>query len=115
MNTDYYKWYAGSNPTITEEDKKNEKIIRTSPQHSADKISNGWYVVARSYNPPGERPVFFTMNSGKWVKPKENGFYPDSRGVLDNGIIYYELIYKIVDGIIKDTYYVMWNGDRNGN
>ena len=113
-NTEYYKWYAGSNPTISEEDREKEKTIRTSPQHYAGKIPDGWYVVARSYN-PGERPLFFSQNTGEYVKPKEKAFYPNKRGVVDRGNIYYEIIYQMIDGVIADEYYVMWNGDENGN
>ena len=55
------------------------------------------------------------MNTGEYVKPKEKAFYPDNRGVVDSGNIYYEIIYQMIDGVIADLYYVMWNGDRNGN
>ena len=113
-NTTFYKWYAGSNPTVSEEDREKEKYIYKIPEFYSNMIDDGWYVVARSYN-KGERPLFFSQNTGKWVKPKEKAIYLNPRGVKDVGFIYYEIIFQMSGGKIVDEYYVMWNGDDQGN
>ena len=113
LNETYYKWYAGSNPTITEEDREKEKYIRLDSYHDAGIIEDGWYIIAKPASSP--RPLYFSQNTGNWIKPEKKAVYPTSEGIKDSGFIYYEKMYQMKDGQLVDEWYIMWNGDKNGN
>jgi hypothetical protein len=46
--SNYYQYYAGSNPTLTDADRVNEKYLFVSESVSSSKIPDGWYAYSTS-------------------------------------------------------------------
>ena len=80
----YYKYYAGSNPTITQEQRDQEKYLHVTNSLTSDTIQDRWY--SSSVNSPGK---YIGNNTGQYIKPYADGIYPNVNGVLD------------IDGTIK--------------
>lgn len=102
----YYKYYAGSNPTITPEQRDQEKYLYVSDSLSSATIANGWY--SSSVNSPMQ---YIGNNTGQYIKPAADGIYPSANGVLDiEGTIKYRRLVEYKNGYATGrVVMVFWN------
>ncbi|MGE4308925.1 hypothetical protein, partial [Bacteroides sp.] len=102
----YYKYYAGSNPTITQEQRNQEKYLHVTNSLTSDTIQNGWY--SGSVNAPMQ---YIGNNTGQYIKPAADGIYPNVNGVLDiDGTIKYRRLVEYKNGYATGrVVMVFWN------
>lgn len=102
----YYKYYAGSNPTITQEQRDQEKYLHVSDSLSSATIADGWY--SSSVNAPMQ---YIGNNTGQYIKPAADGIYPSANGVLDiEGTIKYRRLVEYKNGYATGrVVMVFWN------
>lgn len=104
----YYNYYAGGNPTVSQEEREREKYTYASI--NGPKIADGWYYMPPYANDRGYMQ-YPSNNSGNFIKPKAGGLYNDSYGVVDRDNIYVVDCYLYVGGILTDSanYYFQEN------
>ena len=105
----YWRYFAGSNPTISEEDKAKERYVYNTKEYFNSKIDDGWYTYE-------ETPMHYPVNNtGGFVKPfGDQGLYGwGATGVRDIPNIYYRTIMRYSGGRIAEEKYLCWNGDNN--
>lgn len=102
----YYKYYAGSNPTITQEQRDQEKYLHVTNSLTSDTIQDGWY--NGSVNAPMQ---YIGNNTGQYIKPAADGIYPNANGVLDiEGTIKYRRLVEYKNGYATGrVVMVFWN------
>ncbi|MGL5691475.1 MAG: hypothetical protein ACRDD8_11740 [Bacteroidales bacterium] len=107
--SDYWKYFAGSNPEVTPEEKEKEKYLYVSQSTSSLKISDGWYCSA--WNNMYEQHL--SQNSGQYIKPDgENGIYENINGVVDLTPIYTVQLTLYRGGKIVRNANVYWSGAK---
>ena len=102
----YYKYYAGSNPTITQEQRDQEKYLHVTNSLTSDTIQDGWY--SSSVNEPMQ---YIGNNTGQYIKPAADGIYPNVNGVLDiDGTIKYRRLVEYKSGYATGRVVMaLWN------
>ena len=102
----YYKYYAGSNPTITQEQRDQEKYLHVTDSLTSDTIQDGWY--SGSVNAPMQ---YIGNNTGQYIKPAADGIYPNVNGVLDiDGTVKYRRLVEYKNGYATGrVVMVFWN------
>lgn len=102
----YYRYFAGSNPTITIEEKEKENYIYTVEGNFNSKLSDGWYMLE------GGPMMSLANNTTAFVRPfGEDGIYQwGGTGVRDIPPIYFRMVMQYKGGQIYKTKYVCWNG-----
>lgn len=102
----YYKYYAGSNPTITQEQRDQEKYLHVTDSLISDTIQDGWY--SGSVNAPMQ---YIGNNTGQYIKPAADGIYPNANGVLDiDGTVKYRRLVEYKNGYATGrVVMVFWN------
>lgn len=109
VSTTYYKYFAGSNPEISQSEKDKEKYLYTSNSTTSTKISDGWYCAAWT----GSYSQYFAANTGQYIRPDgDRGIYDELSGVVDLSPIYVVQITLYRGGVIKSTANVYWSGAR---
>ncbi|MGL5729907.1 MAG: hypothetical protein ACRCX5_02135 [Bacteroidales bacterium] len=105
----YYKYFAGSNPEITPEEKEKEKYLYTSNSTTSAKIADGWYCLAWN----GSYAEYYSSNTGQYIRPDgDKGIYDSLSGVVDLSPIYVVKITLYRGGIAKSTANVYWSGAK---
>lgn len=109
----YYNYYAGGNPTVSQEEREREKYTYASI--NGPKIADGWYYFPPYANDRDYR-IYLSNNSGNFIKPEAGGLYNDSYGVLDRDNIYIVKCHLYVGGILTDSanYYFQENPKNDG-
>lgn len=102
---DYYKYYAGSNPTITPEQREPEKYIYCGNYLGSEKLPNGWYVI-----PEGDHPQYKSSGTHQFIKPVDGAIYEYSGGVIDRDPIYFSRLIEYRGGQLIRRVMVFWNG-----
>lgn len=107
--TNYHKYFAGSNPEISQAEKDKEKYLYTSNSTTSAKISDGWYCAAWS----GMYATYAGNDTGKYIRPDgDNGVYESLSGVVDLNPIYTVRIMLYRKGIMIKGANVYWSGAR---
>lgn len=102
---DYYKYYAGSNPTITPEQREPEKYIYCGNYLGSEKLPNGWYVIAEDGH-----PQYMSGGTHQFIKPVDDAIYEYSGGVIDRDPIYFSRLMEYRGGKLIRRKMVFWNG-----
>jgi len=95
----YYNYYAGSNPSITSEERAKEQYLYTSQYTTGGKIEDGWYM-STGYPKPFPGETLSTMTGSGWVKKTGTG---DLWGILGRKMIEY------VGGKVSRLVWLVWN------
>lgn len=102
----YYKYYAGSNPTITEAERAKELYLYASQNTAGTKIPDGWYTNSYTLT-----PMWASDNTGHYIVPDPDGIYEyQFGGVLDQDPIYFRSIVEYKGGKPIRRRNVIWNG-----
>lgn len=105
--SNYYRYYAGSNPTTTDADRVNEKYLFVSESVSSSKIPDGWY----AYSTSGEQYLqYISHDTRSWITPEPDAIYEYAVGVMDQSPIYTYILYEYVGGVQTRQVSVFWNG-----
>lgn len=111
---EYHNYYAGGDPTISDEEKAKELYLYKSKDASSDNyIDDGWY-----YKPVKKNhsiPEIFSQETNKLIKPEDNAVYPNYGGVYDRSPIYYMPCYLYKGGYKIASKKIIWNGEFDGN
>ena len=109
----YYNYYAGGNPTVSQEEREREKYTYASI--NGPKIADGWYYTPPRANDRGYMQ-YPSNNSGNFIKPEAGGLYNDSYGVVDRSNIYIVKCHLYLGGILTDSanYYFQENPKNDG-
>lgn len=107
--TTYYKWYAGSNPTIPDAEKEKEKYLYLSRNLEGGHIPDGWYFTPPETLIPEDRDVYPTEETGRYIKPGNGAIYETMAGVRDTYPVVYESILCFHNGKVVDSVEVYWN------
>lgn len=103
----YYQYYAGSNPSLTEADRANEKYLFVSENVNGSKIPDGWY----AYSTSGEQYLqYMSEGTNNYIKPEDPAIYENADGVIDHDPIYTYILYEYVGGVQTRQISVFWNG-----
>lgn len=106
--SDFYQYYAGSNPSLTETDRANEKYLFVSESVGSSKIEDGWY----AYSASGEQYLqYMSEGTNNYIKPDNSAIYENSAGVIDHDPIYTYILYEYVNGVQTRQINVFWNGN----
>lgn len=103
--SNYYQYYAGSNPSLTEADRVNEKYLFVSKDVASSKIADGWY----SYSTNEQHLQYISNNTYDWIKPDPSAIYEFTPGVKDQDPIYMDQILEYVGGVVTRQIDVYWN------
>ena len=103
--SNYYQYYAGSNPSLTEADRVNEKYLFVSKDVASSKIADGWY----SYSTNEQHLQYMSHNTYNWIKPDPSAIYEFTSGVKDQDPIYMDQILEYVGGVVTRQIDVYWN------
>jgi len=95
----YYNYYAGSNPSITSEERAKEQYLYTSQYTTGGKIEDGWYM-STGYPKPFPGETLSTMTGSGWVKKP---WIVDLYGILGRKMIEY------VGGKVTRLVWIVWN------
>ena len=113
--TSYWSYYAGGSPTVTEEDREDEKYLYTRQSRNVEfRMPTGWY-----YTPPFIENQFLIVPSGgtgQYIKPRYNSdtLYPNPLGVRDTHPIHRVYVFLVVMGVVKASKTLIWNGYDDG-
>ena len=107
---DYYKYYAGSNPTITPEQRELERYIYASRSLTAAKLPNGWYAI-----PADDHASYISDETHAMIKPDPDAIYEHYDGVIDRSPIYFCRLMEYRAGLLIRRKMVIWNGDSGIN
>lgn len=107
--TMYYKWYAGSNPTIPDEEKEKEEYLYLGQNLEGGYIPDGWYFTPPETLIPENRDVYPTEETGRYIKPGNKAIYETMAGVRDTYPVVYESIICFHNGKAVDSVEVYWN------
>lgn len=102
--SDYYQYYAGSNPALTDADRINEQYLFVYQYVNSSKIEDGWY--ARSTN---GHLQYMSDNTQNWIKPEPGAIYEYTAGVRDQDPIYMDTIVEYIGGIPVREINIIWN------
>ena len=102
--SNYYQYYAGSNPTLTDADRVNEKYLFVSKSVDSSKIPDGWY--ARSTN---GHLQYMSDNTPNWIKPEPDAIYEYTAGVRDQDPIYMDTIVEYIGSIPVREINIFWS------
>lgn len=107
---EYHNYYAGGDPTISDEEKAKELYLYKSKDASSDNhIDDGWYYKPLKKN--HSIPEILSYETNKLIKPEDNAVYPNYGGVYDRSPIYFMPCYLYKGGIKRNTILVVWNGN----
>ena len=112
----YHIYYAGGDPTISDEEKAKELYLYKSKDASSDNyIDDGWY-----YKPLKKNhliPEQFSSETNKLIKPdtSNRALYSNPNGVFDRSPIYFMTCYLYKGGIKINSKIVYWNGTFDNN
>lgn len=102
--SDYYQYYAGSNPALTDADRINEQYLFVYQYVNSSKIEDGWY--ARSTN---GHLQYMSHNTQNWIKPEPGAIYEYAAGVRDQDPIYMDMIVEYIGGMPVREINIFWN------
>ena len=102
--SNYYQYYAGSNPALTEEDYINEHYLFVNESVIGNKMPDGWYARSITGN-----MQYMSNNTHNWIKPDPNAIYEFTYGVQDQDPIYMDQIIEYVGGVVTRQIDVYWN------
>lgn len=113
---EYYRYYAGGDPTISDEEKLKEKFLYKSQFASSDNyIEDGWYYIPLKNN--HLIPEIMANGTYQLFKPdtSNRALYSNPNGVFDIAPIYFMLCYLYKNGLQIASKIVYWNGTFDNN
>ena len=108
-----FKYFAGSNPTISPEDKNKEKYIYKSASTTGGYVDDGWYTrggsFAYTYMPSQEEVNAGSIDKEYWLTMRGNGVFTGSFH-----LIYMRKIFRILSGLVTTSTYdfIVWNKEN---